>query len=346
MLEGTKGRSIKGRRGTLLPFGYLRMAMFIVSLAVAGCMEESPELMMGQDGAAPPPPGGAQQPEGPNPGNPAPEGAAGNPEGGQPVGEGAQGPQPLGEGIANAEGAPNGGGAPGGEVAAGGLPLPGAPGEGAPGTGDGNVANPPAGAAAPEGQPPSGAVGAPPSGTEGQAAGNTSSSPSEAAGGTQDGSQGLLARLFSSQQTGSSQTGFVPSGGQTGSPGLPRVQETVADKAMYSEDDLKDSDDTVTLKGSVSCSVCKGTILLNIVSSKGLVVSVPGLKPGEFSILVPKSVGEVTVTAIGDDNADGVPTQGEALGGYMKNPITVKDDDITDISIQIGKSPPPPSTSP
>ncbi len=131
-----------------------------------------------------------------------------------------------------------------------------------------------------------------------------------------------------------------------GAPGVPRVLESVEDKPLYALADLEASQDVVRLKGTVSCSICQGKILLNVVSSKGLLVSVPGLEPGAFDVPVPRGVGDVTVTAIGDDNGDGVPTQGEPLGGYMKNPVRVGEEDVDGIEVQIGKSPPPPSVEP
>jgi hypothetical protein len=117
----------------------------------------------------------------------------------------------------------------------------------------------------------------------------------------------------------------------------------VSDKPSLSQDDLKAPGKAITLKGTVACDVCKGTILINVTDAKGLLTTAADLKPGEFTLLVPKSVGAVNLTAIGDDNSDGMPTAGEALGSYLKNPLTVGDSDVSGVSIQIGRAMAPPA---
>ncbi len=289
-----------------------------LAVAMAGCMEESPELMMGQGGNAPPPPGQGQNQAAPQAGPPA-----GQPGGGV-SGEPVPGPSP---GVVDAEDQ----GAPQAPATSSGAATGTAGGdEGGDASGAGNAA-----ATTGQGGPDTG-------GNRTAGAGPPPPQPDRAGA---DGSEkGLLARLFSSQDSSSAPAGTaMVQPASAGSPGLPRVLESVEDKPLYALSDLEVSPETVRLKGTISCSVCRGKILLNVVSSKGLVVSAPGLSPGDFDIPVPRGIGDVTVTAIGDDNADGVPTQGEPLGGYMNNPVKIGDEDIGDLVIEIGKSPPPPA---
>ncbi len=302
-----------------------------VSACGAGCMEESPELMMGQEGQPPPPPGQGQNqgvpPEAGPQGQAGEKPQAGSPEGAAQAGseETKGGPGEVGTAVAPASDQPSGSADTAtGEVGS----APEGPGQEA-----GIADKAPQTAGTSEAKAPVGS-GPPP--------------PEAGSIGKGDSEPGLLAKLFSSQGTSSSQ----PAGAtlvqpaEAGAPGLPRVLETVKDKPVYALSDLEASQDTVHLRGTITCSVCKGKVLLNLVSDKGLLVSVPNLSPGSFDIRAPRGVGEVTVTAIADDDGDGFPTKGEPLGGYMKNPVDIGDTDIEGITIEIGKSAPPPAVEP
>ena len=117
----------------------------------------------------------------------------------------------------------------------------------------------------------------------------------------------------------------------------------MSETPKYTQDSLKAPGTGIAIKGTVNCDVCKGTILLNATSEKGLIASLGNVKPGEFALYVPVSAGDVNLTAIGDDNGDGQPTAGEPLGGFLKNPVRVGTVEVSGVTIQVGKALPPPA---
>ena len=280
----------------------------LAAVSLAGCIEESPDLMTVPQGAD----GGV------------PAGGAAPLPGGQPGGEGAGGlgGQPGGEGV----GGP--GGQPGGEGAA--AENPGAAG-GAAGTGDAAI-----GHASPQekGAVPSEQAGA--SGPSGMpevlpAAANQT-------GQSGDKATGFLDRILGG---GSGSNGNAASDNAAASPSsaghYPRVLNTVKEDPIHKQSDLEDEDDVVTISGMLSCGICSGAILLNVVGPKGLLTMKSDLKSGHYEIKVPEGAGQVSLTAISDENGDGYPTAGEPLGSPLV-PIVVQDKNIEDVDISIGGS--------
>jgi len=316
-----------------------------LSILGSGCMEESPDLMLNPDDQAPadggmaggaqrvpvPPPPAGEPPATGNDGAAAGAAAAGGPVPGDgAVGESADGAPVVPPGVVPGGGevavpdasANSGSGEGQGVVPVSGMPAVGK-GVAVPGAMPGPVVEGgAAGAGGPQGPPPPGEL------------------PVE-----EEAPVGFLARLFGGSSAAETVDGSTlggasgqaaPAGEAPAVGGMPRIQKDHTDVPKHTQEELKELTDVVKLQGTLSCSVCKGPILITVVGLDGLLTNVTGIQPGEFTIYLPKMAGSVNLTAIGDDNEDGNPSMGEPLAGFTGNPLVVEGEDITGITIQIG----------
>lgn len=186
----------------------------------------------------------------------------------------------------------------------------GAPGEA--GKGGAPVGPPPAGSA-PAGSAPAGA------GTGSAPSGEGAAKPSEPAA-----------------APGSGAGDLASSGANNPYPGIPTVLADIKPETPeYTQEALKSRTDTVVLTGTISCAVCTGKVLVNVVGGSKLLTSTTQA-PGAFELLVPKNAGSLKLTVIADNNGNGLPTAGEPLGFPEAGEVMVADKPIADLKISIG----------
>jgi hypothetical protein len=99
--------------------------------------------------------------------------------------------------------------------------------------------------------------------------------------------------------------------------------------------------DGVTLSGELICDDCSGSILVQIEDASThpplLLTKKSFAAAGPFSMAVPKKK-QLIVMVIHDENGDGIPTPGEALGLWTGG-LVDSSLDVSDISLTVGLMP-------
>lgn len=173
-------------------------------------------------------------------------------------------------------------------------------------------------------------------------------------GGNSPGGSGALpagpAAPSSAAGTGAAQTSAAPGNPAPGSnaappgppsgasgnttSGRPTISEDHSDSPRKSQEELQSASATLTLSGTIECSLCKGNVLINVVDSQGLLTR-KVQAPGKYSLTVPEGAGAVTLTVIADQNGNGQPSKGEPLGFLSGGGLTLEQKDLAGLDITI-----------
>lgn len=116
--------------------------------------------------------------------------------------------------------------------------------------------------------------------------------------------------------------------------GRPTISEDHADVPRKTQEELQSASATLTLSGTIQCSICKGDVLINVVDSQGLLTR-KVQAPGKFELTVPEGAGAASLTVIADQNGNGQPSKGEPLGFLSGGGLTLQQKDLAGLDITI-----------
>jgi hypothetical protein len=77
-------------------------------------------------------------------------------------------------------------------------------------------------------------------------------------------------------------------------------------------------------------------------SQPGIVATMQISMPGDFALTVPADAGKLYLEAAIDEDADGKPGPQDPQGRADRYPVTVGDEDIDGIAVEMKKQAPPP----